>query len=151
MNGTCYACRMTARIDGLPPRECVHSEGGWRIAHAFNSSLPGWLVLLPTRHVTALDELTVAESEELGLLARRASIALKKVTGCEKTYVMLFAEQEGFSHLHVHLVPRMDWFTYEQKGPKVFAFLGGPESEWLPEDERDALALRVRMAMATTR
>jgi diadenosine tetraphosphate (Ap4A) HIT family hydrolase len=142
---------MTELIDDLPPRECVHSEGGWRIAHAFDTSLPGWLVLVPTRHVTALDELTTVESEELGLLVRRASIALKAVTGCERTYVMHFAEQEGFSHLHVHLVPRMAWFTAEQVGPRVFAFLGGPQAEWLPEDDRDALALRLRTAMATTR
>ncbi len=39
----CYPCEMNARIDDLPPRERVHAEGGWRIAHAFNVSLPGWL------------------------------------------------------------------------------------------------------------
>jgi diadenosine tetraphosphate (Ap4A) HIT family hydrolase len=147
----CYACSMTSRIDQLPPRELIHHQGGWRIAHAFNSSLPGWLVLLPTRHVTALDELTVEESEQMGLLARRASIALKKVTGCTKTYLMLFAEAEGFGHLHVHVVPRMPDFADDVMGPRVFAFLGEDESAWLSDPERDRLALELRAAIATAR
>ena len=145
----CYPCEMNARIDDLPPRERVHAEGGWRIAHAFNVSLPGWLVLLPTRHVTAMDELTVAEAEEFGLLARKASIALRQVTGCLKTYLMLFAEAEGFAHLHVHVVPRMPDFEPEVLGPRVFAFMADDESTWVPAEEQDALALRLRSAMAT--
>ena len=58
---------------------------GWRVAHDFNTSLPGWLILVPTRHVESLDELTAAEADTLGLLLRQASIALKTVTGCRKT------------------------------------------------------------------
>jgi diadenosine tetraphosphate (Ap4A) HIT family hydrolase len=142
---------MTARIDDLPPRELIHHQAGWRLAHAFNSSLPGWLVLVPTRHVTSLDELTTAESEAMGLLAHRTSVALTQVTGCAKTYLMLFAEAEGFSHLHVHVVPRMPDFAPEVTGPRVFAFLGDDESAWLTEEEQDRLALRLRSAMAVAR
>ena len=83
----------------------------------------------------------------LGLLLHSASTALREVTGCEKTYVMLFAEQEGFAHLHVHLVPRMPWFTDEQVGPRVFGFLASDESDWLPEAERDEVSLRLRGAL----
>ncbi len=125
-------------------REAIVGEGGWRVAHAFNSTLPGWLIVVPTRHVTAMDELSDDEATALGGLLRRVSIALCDVVGCEKTYVMLFAEQEGFSHLHVHVVPRMRWFTAEQKGPRVFSFMSDDQSAWLSEDDRDALALRLR-------
>jgi hypothetical protein len=41
----------------------------------------------------------------------------------------------------------MPWFTDEQKGPRVFAFLSPDESAWLPEVDRDAVALRVRDAL----
>src|ERR1019366_3714786 len=44
----------------LPPREDVVHTDHWRVAHAFNSALPGWLVLLPTRHVASFTELTPA-------------------------------------------------------------------------------------------
>ncbi len=148
MNASCYACGMTALSDAAPPRERVVVEGGWRVALAFNSTLPGWLVLVPMRHVTALDELTALESEEFGLLVRKASIALRAVTGCEKTYVMVFAEAEGFAHLHAHVVPRMADFTPDVIGPRVFAHLVDDESAWTSEADRDALALRLRSAFA---
>ncbi len=35
----------------LPARDDVVHTDHWRAAHAFNSTLHGWLVLLPTRHV----------------------------------------------------------------------------------------------------
>jgi diadenosine tetraphosphate (Ap4A) HIT family hydrolase len=61
---------------------------------------------------------------------------------------MFFAEADGFAHLHVHVVPRMEWFAHDQLGPRVFAFLGGPQSDWVTEDDMDDLALRLRAALA---
>lgn len=148
MGAECYACGMTALADDAPPRERVVVEAGWRAALAFNSTLPGWLVLVPLRHVAAMHELTAHEAEELGLLMRRASLALQATTGCEKTYVMLFAEAEGFAHLHVHVVPRMADQPVEARGPHVFAYMSDDEADWIPEDDRDALALRLRAAFA---
>ena len=93
------------------------------MAHDFNSSLEGWLVLAPLRHVRALDELTAEEASTLGSLLRNASIALREVTGCQKTYVMLFAEADGFAHLHLHVVPRMADQPDDRRGPDVFGYL----------------------------
>lgn len=59
--------------------------------------LPGWLVLLPRRHVVALDEMATDAAAELGPLLRAANSALREVLGCQKTYVALFAEAEGFA------------------------------------------------------
>lgn len=148
MDTDCYPCGITALADEAPPRERVVVEAGWRAALAFNSMLPGWLVLVPLRHVTALHELTAHEAEELGLLLRRASLALQETTGCEKTYVMLFAEAEGFGHLHVHVVPRMADLPLEARGPRVFAYMSEDEADWIPEGDRDELALRLRAAFA---
>lgn len=134
----------------LPPREGILVEGGWRVAHAFNSSLPGWLVLVPVEHVGSLDELPPAAAAEMGLLLHRCSRALREVTGCAKAYFMFFAEAEGFTHLHVHIVPRMATFTAEQQGPRVFSFLGGDEGGRLSPDELDAIALLLRVALADT-
>ncbi|MEX0874390.1 MAG: HIT family protein [Actinomycetota bacterium] len=119
----------------------------WRLAHSFNSALPGWLVAVPIRHVTALEDLTPEEAAPLGELIYKASLALRKVTGCLKVYVMFFAESEGFQHVHFHLVPRMENFTDEQRGPNVFTFLKHPESDWVPLEERDRLAAAIRGAM----
>ena len=105
-------------------------------------------MLLPRRHITALHELTSEEAEALGPLIRSLSIALEKVTGCQKTYVAQFAEAEGFAHVHFHLVPRMDDFTDEQRGPKIFSMLGVPEDQQVPEAERDRIALAIRSALS---
>jgi diadenosine tetraphosphate (Ap4A) HIT family hydrolase len=143
----CYSCNGNARMDRLPPREAILVEGGWRVAHAFGTSLPGWLVVVPLRHVTALHELSEAELSALGPIVGRLSGALERVVGAAKSYCVFYAEQEGFSHVHLHVVPRMPWFTDEQRGPRAFVFLGVPDDEALSEEERDAISVRVTAAL----
>ena len=60
----CYS-RDQQASSSLAPREDVVHTAHWRAAHAFNSSLASWLVLLPTRHVTAFTELTPEAAAEL--------------------------------------------------------------------------------------
>ncbi len=139
----CMACDNNARVDDLPPRERVAIDEHWRVAHSFDSALAGWLVVLPRRHVTALHELTDEEVAPLGPLLHRLSAALVEALGCEKAYLMFFAEKEGFSHLHVHVVPRMADFGADELGPGVFAFLQQGPEQWVPADEQDRLAILI--------
>ncbi len=142
----CLACDQQAAVS-LPPREDVVHTDNWRVAHAFNSTLPGWLVLLPTRHVASFTELTPEAADELGGLVRRLGTALQAVTGCVKTYLMQFSEAEGFSHLHLHLVPRLPDHPEDVRGPRVFAYMTDDQTQWLPVMERDTIALSVRAAL----
>lgn len=141
----CYSCDHRA-IASPAARDAVLRTKGWTVAHAFNATLRGWLVLVPARHVLSLADLTPGEAEELGGLVRRMSVALGSVTGCVKTYLMQFSEAEGFAHLHVHLVPRMPDQPEDVRGPRVFAHLSEDENAWLSERERDEVALAVRAA-----
>lgn len=120
----------------------------WRVAHAFNSTLPGWLVLISTRHVTSLSDLAPQAADELGGLICRLSTALEAVTGCVKTYLMQFCEDEGFSHLHLHLVPRLADQPEEARGPRVFTYLSHDPAQWLSQSERDSIGVSVRTALA---
>lgn len=133
----CYAC---LHADAPELRERLLVRGGWRVAHDFNSSLAGWLIVAPLRHLESLDLLTDEEAAALGPLLRGASVAIKAVTGCDKTYVMLFAEAAGFSHLHIHVVPRMDDLPEERRGPGVFAYL---KETPIGVDAREAIAERL--------
>ncbi len=72
----CFPCDQQAAAF-LPPREDVVHTDHWRVAHAFNSTLPGWLVLLPTRHVTSFTDLTPEAADELGGLIRRLAPMLQ--------------------------------------------------------------------------
>lgn len=145
MEDACYSCRRTALAE-RPPREWIAEGHGWRVAHAINSALPGWLVVLPLRHVVSLSELTGEEAAAVGPLLVGATRALQRVTGCAKTYVMLLAEAEGFQHVHFHVVPRMAEWPRELQGVRVFDFLRRDPSEQLSEQAMDAFALRLRPA-----
>ena len=144
----CYVCSMNDRIGGLPAREQIIVDRGWRVAHAFDSALPGWLVLVPTRHVSGLHELTSDEAIVMGDLLVRLSKALREVVGCDKTYTMLVAEMHGFGHVHFHVVPRMSNFAPDEIGPQVFTFVGRPPGERLSDDDQDAISIRIGLALS---
>ena len=147
--GRCRSCEVTDRLDGLPPRERIVLDDLWRVAHAFDTALPGWLVLLPRRHVTAIADLTDAEAVALGTWQVRLSRALHAVTGCVKTYVVQFAEADGFAHVHFHLIPRMADQSHELRGPRIFGLLGVPEDRRVSEARRDDLARALVDHLAT--
>ncbi len=104
-------------------------------------------MILPRRHVLAVADLTGAEAAEFGTLLRRASRALVEVTGCVKTYVAVFAEAEGFAHLHAHVVPRHADLPADRRSPAVFAYLGAPPAERFDGAARDELVQRLSDAI----
>lgn len=142
----CYNCERQG-TGALPPRDDIVSAVHWRVTHAFNVTLPGWLVVVPTRHVTSFAQLSPQAAGELGDLLHRLSRALETVTGCVKTYLMQFSEAEGYSHLHVHLVPRLPDLPAEARGPAVFAYMTDDQKRWLSEERRDSLGLAIRAAL----
>jgi len=121
-----------------PLCENVLRTARWRVAHAFGTTVAGWLVVVPLRHITSLAELSGDEAAELGPLLRDLTVALTAVVGCEKTYVAMFAE--AVSHVHFHVVPRMADQPAELLGPKIFDLLGSAPVDSLPDVERDRLA-----------
>jgi diadenosine tetraphosphate (Ap4A) HIT family hydrolase len=145
----CHTCELNAQVDDLPLRERVYLDEHWRIAHGW-SSLPGWLVLALRRHAEALDELTADEAAALGPILAAASEALRQAVGCRKTYVMLFAEHPLYPHVHLHVVPRMDWFTKDDLATAVFRFLNVPEQDQVAVGERERLAAEIGQAMYAT-
>lgn len=119
----------------------------WRVAHAFGTSLPGWLVALPRRHVIALDELTPTESADLGPLLSALTSALREVADCSKTYIALFAEAEGFQHIHFHIIPCRPGLAADLHGPRVFGLLGGDAACHVPDPIMDEVAISLRRAL----
>lgn len=141
----CYTCRHNAmQPSTLPPRESIHDDGLWRVAHSFNSALAGWLVVVARRHIASLSELTPDEAAALGPLLRALSLALEGTLSAAKTYVIFLAESEGFSHLHIHVIPRHPDLPADRRGPAIFAYQTRPESEWIPAPDMDTLALQLR-------
>ncbi len=140
----CFSCSNNDQFAQLPPHELIAADSHWRIAHAFDTSLPGWLVLIPRRHVNTIAELTDAEATALGSWQVRLSRALHQVTGCAKTYVMQFAERDGFGHVHFHIVPRMPDIPPEYRGPSILHYLGQSPEQRINGEQLDHLAAALR-------
>ncbi|WP_307249261.1 HIT family protein [Catenuloplanes indicus] len=140
----CYTCRHNEAFGTLPPRELIAADRHWRVAHAFDAALPGWLILVPLRHAESIADLTDDEAAALGTWQVRLSRALHAVTGCTKTYVVQFAEKEGFAHVHFHVVPRMPDLPADHRGPRVFAYLNAPGDHRVTAPAQDLLAAALR-------
>lgn len=136
----CYSCSRGAVLQDLAPHERIAFDELWMVAHAFDTALPGWLVLVPRRHVTAIAELSDEEAAALGTWQVRLSRALHEVTGCQQTYVAQFAESAGFTHVHFHVIPRPPDLASDRRGPRIFSLLGVPEGERVSPDRMDEIA-----------
>jgi diadenosine tetraphosphate (Ap4A) HIT family hydrolase len=147
--GDCYACQWHAQApSALPSRERVFDDGLWRVAHAFATSLAGWLVVVPRRHILSIGQLTPDEAAALGPLLAAGSRALEREFTARKAYVAFFGEAEGFEHLHGHVVPRLLDLPADRRGPGVFGYLGVPAGQQLSPDEMDRVADRLRPVVA---
>jgi diadenosine tetraphosphate (Ap4A) HIT family hydrolase len=145
----CYTCRHNDQPPAaLPSRERIFDNGVWRVAHAFSSALPGWMVVVPRRHVLSLSELTAREATSLGPVLAGLSRALERELGARKAYVVFFAEAEGFAHLHLHVIPRSDDLPTEHHGPGVFHYLEQPQNQWVTPTTMDQIADRLRPLLA---
>ena len=152
MMSTCKTCELIARRDAgsAPPWDCILRTQYWDVVHSYNTALPGWLVLVARRHITAIDELTEEEAVELGMLLRRVSRALKEITGCLKTYVIQFAEMAEHPHVHFHVVPRMADQPENRRGTAIFGYLGVAEGERVSEERMNEIAVSVRKILLTS-
>ena len=145
----CHTCELTARRDKgeAPLWDNIFRTQYWDLVHSYNTSLPGWLVLVARRHLAAIDEMSAAESAELGGLLQQVSASLKQVTGCQKTYVMQFAEHPQHPHVHFHVVPRLNEQPETHRGPRVMKYLQVTEDEYVTEDVMNALSTQIRQAL----
>ena len=141
-------CHLTAIRLEQPLCERIYETEHWHVVHAFNTSLPGWLVVVAMRHVSSFAELTEAEAASFGPFLHRVVGALQEVTGAVKTYTVLFAEKPEHPHVHFHVIPRMAELPDHKKGPRIFDYLGVPETESVPLETRNELAARLQTLLS---
>lgn len=148
----CKTCELTEqrRLGKAPLWDCIYQTEYWDVVHAYNTSLPGWLVLVLQRHIESLDELTEQEADELGGLIRRVSLSLKSVIECVKTYVIQFAEHEDHPHVHFHIVPRMANQPANRRSVQIFGYLGVSPEERVSEDQMNEICARIRNDLLST-
>jgi diadenosine tetraphosphate (Ap4A) HIT family hydrolase len=145
----CRTCELLERRDAdeAPVWDSIVRYRNWDVVHASGTSLEGWLVLVVRRHIASVAELTDHEAADLGPLVKAVSIALAAAVGCEKTYVVQFAEAAGHRHVHVHVIPRQPDQAPELRGRRIFSLLGVPDAEAVPPERMDEIALAVRQVL----
>lgn len=95
-------CALCARMAAEPP---LYADARWDVRHLeAPHGVPGWLLLLPRRHVASIAELDDAEAAALGVAIRHVHRTLLRVSGAARVYIAALAE--AVPHVHVHLVPR---------------------------------------------
>lgn len=141
---SCTTCELMAKRYQGPLCEHIYEEEHWHVVHAFNTLLPGWLVVIAKRHVSSFAELTEEEAASFGPFLHRVSRALQEVTGAVKTYTALFAEHPEHPHVHFHVVPRMADLPDDKRGRRIFDYLGVPKAEIVPLATRNDLAARLQ-------
>jgi diadenosine tetraphosphate (Ap4A) HIT family hydrolase len=143
----CLTCQRNAERHTYPICENIFEDDYWRVCHAFNTSLPGWLVIVALRHIERLAELTSGEAASIGELIRKTSKALQQTTGATKTYSIQFAEHPDHSHVHFHIVPRHENTPDEFRGKNVFRYLNVPDDKIVPLEQQNDLAVKIRTLM----
>jgi diadenosine tetraphosphate (Ap4A) HIT family hydrolase len=143
----CQACQRNAERFSYPVCENIFEDNYWRVCHAFNTSLPGWLIISALRHSETLADLTAEEASSVGEVIRKTSKALQHVTGAVKTYSIMFAEKPQFSHVHFHIVPRHANTPEAFRGTNTFKYLNVPDEEVVSLEKRNQLAIQIRNLM----
>ena len=123
----CPVCRSNAGILRISPGAVIYEGRAWQVEHAYPTSLLGWLVVVLRRHAEALHELTFDEATELGAIQRAVAVSLQSNLGCVKEYAVCYGEAAGFSHLHLHLIPRSIDLDVDLQGGGIFGCLESPE------------------------
>lgn len=134
------------------PGNVVFEDELWRVEHILEPvPLAGWLVLKPLRHVTSFADLTTSEAAAFGPLLHRVTQALTQVVLPAKVYVCLFAEAQGFAHIHFHLIPRGPDVPPDARGPAIFKWLAraSVEGNLVDPSEAASVAMRVRTLLGT--
>jgi diadenosine tetraphosphate (Ap4A) HIT family hydrolase len=144
---SCSACQRNTERHTYPICENIFEDSYWRVCHAFNTSLPSWLIIVALRHVETLAEITPEEAASLGEITRKTSKALKQATEAVKIYSVMFSEHPNFSHVHFHIVPRYEDTPTELRGKNIFKYLFAPEEEIVPLEQRNKLAGKIRTLM----
>lgn len=128
----CMICDLVSG-KGNFPLPIVYEGKHWIINQAYPSKIKGWLALSIKKHKTAFHELTKEELKEMTHLLYVSAKILRKITKCEKEYVL--SSNEGVAHFHFHVVPRLNDHPEEWIGGKVYSAIRIKKEESIPVKE----------------
>lgn len=141
MNTTeiCLPCLSISGEQRISPAPFIHEGTYWIVDHAYPTTMKGWLVIVPRRHVYALHELSKEEFTELAEIQYKLAQVMHSYPHIQKEYMMCFAESEQFHHVHIHFVGKPHDLPAELLGPRIFAALQVDAQRAIPPEELSVL------------
>ncbi len=144
----CFIC---ALIAGEPAyhHHIIYQDDDTIIFLSKYPTLRGYALVCPKAHREDLAE-DVSREQYLQLQTHvhRLSLALKRVFGAERIYVLSLGSQQGNAHLHFHVAPLPPGIPYESQ--QYHALMAEHGVLRLSEAEMVAMAARIRSAFLAT-
>lgn len=144
--GPCFLCRLLS--NPLPANEHVIFRDDRHIVFLPNFHIQlGYVLVAPVEHREAVAaDFGLDEYLALQTLVHRVARALPQVVPTERVYVLSLGSQQGTAHVHWHVVALPPGVPYEEQ--QYHALIHSRHGVLdLTEDERSALAARIRAAM----
>jgi len=132
---TCPYCRLNTTADE-PPGGWVHRDDSWLVHHGpAQSSRPGTMKIVSTRHYTDFAEMTSKEAVSFGVLLHTLDTAMRATTDAERVH--LVSTRDRVQHFHAWLYPRPA--SHALRGTD---FLNAPQRSEPADADRAADAVR---------
>lgn len=104
-NANCLFCRIAA---GEIPAKKLREDGDVVAFHDINPQAPTHVLIIPRRHIAALEEMTAADTEAIGTTILRATEIARELHLEEEGYRLVVNNGEAAGqtvfHIHVHLI-----------------------------------------------
>jgi diadenosine tetraphosphate (Ap4A) HIT family hydrolase len=118
MEAACPLCQFIERPDTITGG-VIERTGGFLVIHKEPPvHIPGWIIIVPERHITDQTELTDKEMQALSMLEKKYTSLLRLIFGAQRVYWVCFAEI--VRHIHFHLIPRTANIDPAFRGAKIF-------------------------------
>ncbi len=144
---SCFLCRKHKGEIETPGGALFEDDlvyvGHGKLSDETGRGYPGLLFVEPKRHVDGLAELTDAEAQRIGLVAKRAARALERAAGAVRVYIAVAGHH--VPHFHMWVVPRYEGAPRDAWGIDL-AF--EPSSPQATADELIGLCEEVRLLLA---
>ena len=104
-HANCLFCRIAA---GEIPAEKLHEDDDVVAFHDINPQAPTHVLIIPRRHIAALEEMTEADVATIGTTVLRATEIARKLQLEAEGYRLVVNNGEAAGqtvfHIHVHLI-----------------------------------------------
>jgi diadenosine tetraphosphate (Ap4A) HIT family hydrolase len=98
----------------------IYEDEHWRIRHANETNILGYLILESKRHLLDLSQADESELLSYGPLLGALMKAIRSVTDCQRVYTFTLAEM--VPHFHVHLIPRTASIPRAYRGRGIMSY-----------------------------